>query len=235
MYKVAKSSGRRYGIVGQSTLLAAALDVVAEGPFRLIDVARRIHVSAAEASRYLARLGDAVQRDPTGRFAMADLAFAAWVRWRRPGGSVTSMKTLGDEGEARAADALARLGFDLVYQSRASRGAFDLLATRGATQLGVQVKRSAVPLRFSKSEWARMHADAARFGWRWLIAAVTPDAEVLLLDPAGAAVGREIRLGREAQIPRVLAWLDERRASATKPRKLRSAKAISARQGSRRP
>ena len=48
--------------------------------------------------------------------------------------------------ERVVAEHLARSGFELVYQSRGSRGAFDLLATRGAQQLGVQVKRSPLPL-----------------------------------------------------------------------------------------
>jgi hypothetical protein len=53
--------------------------------------------------------------------------------------------------------------------------------------LGVQVKRSPLPLRFKKSEWNRMSADAKRFGWHWAIAAVStePQASVAILDPAG--------------------------------------------------
>ena len=38
------------------------------------------------------------------------------------------MTIVGDEAEQAVAAFLAGLGFDLVYQSRASRGAFDLLA-----------------------------------------------------------------------------------------------------------
>lgn len=84
------------------------------------------------------------------------------------------MGILGDEGEREVAARLAAMGFDLVYQSRASRGAFDLLATRGAAQLGVQVKRSPLPLRFTRARWIRMEAEAARLGWVWVVAAEDP-------------------------------------------------------------
>ena len=41
------------------------------------------------------------------------------------------MSVVGDVAEQAVARFLAALGFDLVYQSRASRGAFDILALRG--------------------------------------------------------------------------------------------------------
>ena len=118
------------------------------------------------------------------------------------------MKLLGDEAEAEVAGRLAGMGFELVYQSRGSRGAFDLLATRGSAQLGVQVKRSPLPLRFSRDTWGRMEADARRFDWRWLVAAVDPkDGRVRFIDAGAARVGAEIRLGPEAEIDGVLPWL----------------------------
>lgn len=98
-----------------------------------------------------------------------------------------------------------------MYQSRASRGSFDLLALRGPDQLGLQVKRTALPVRFGKREWNRMDADARRLGWQWVIVAVTPEGEIHVLDPAFARRGREIRLGAEAGIDNLLRWIDEQR------------------------
>jgi hypothetical protein len=117
---------------------------------------------------------------------------------------------VGDEAELAVAEHLAGMGFDLIYQSRASRGAFDLLATRGAHQLGVQVKRSPLPLRFSAAAWKRMAAEGERFGWRWVVAALTPPPEgrLLLLDPARAAVKKRVTLGAEAAIDNLLLWVD---------------------------
>lgn len=196
-------------LVGKASTLAATLEALASGaPIRLTDVARGIGASTASTARYLERLGDAIARDDDGLYRIADHLFALWIRWRSPGGTVVPMQVVGDEAEQAVAAHLASLGFDLVYQSRASRGAFDLLALRGSDQLGLQVKRSMPPLRFGKREWKRMEADAARWGWRWAIASVAPEGELRILDPAKARHGKEVRLGEEAAIDNVLRWID---------------------------
>ncbi len=198
-------------IVGRSTYLAAALTALAESPRRPGELAKAIKAGTADTSRYVERLGDAVRRTD-GVLSVDDPLFAMWLRWRGPAGAVVPMSVLGDAAERRAAEHLAALGFDLVYQSRASRGAFDLLAIRGGGQLGVQVKRTArLPLRFSPAAWARMEADAERFGWGWAVVHVDPDDAVRVLDPARARRGREIRLGAEATIENVLLWCAARR------------------------
>lgn len=200
-------------LVGHAATLAATLQAIAEqGPVRVTDVARTIGASTASTARYIERLGDALQRDDDGRYRVTDALFGTWVRWRAPGGTVVPMSIVGDEAEQRVAQQLAELGFDLVYQSRASRGSFDLLALRGPDQLGLQVKRTALPVRFGKREWNRMDADARRLGWQWVIVAVTPAGEIHVLDPALARRGREIRLGAEAGIDNLLRWIDEQRA-----------------------
>ena len=45
-----------------------------------------------------------------------------------------------------------------------------------------------------------MAADAERWGWRWIVAAVDADGEVRLLDPRRARKGRQICVDREAVI-----------------------------------
>ena len=196
-------------LVGRATTAAATLQALAEhAPLSLTDVARRIGASTASTARYLDRLGDAIDRDDSRRYSLADPLFATWLRWRSPGGTVVPMTIIGDQAELGVARRLAALGFDLVYQSRASGGAFDLLAIRGPQQLGIQVKRSPLPLRFKKRAWNRMEADARRWGWRWIVASVDPDGTVHLLDPAASQRGREIRLGEDAAIDSLLRWLD---------------------------
>ena len=197
-------------VVGRSTYLAAALRALAEGPRRLTDVARGIGAQSGSTARYLERLGDAVERTADGLYRLADPVFGLWLRWRQPGGTTVPMVIVGDEAEQRIAAELARLGFDLVYQSRASRGAFDLLATRGGRQLGVQVKRTGLPVRLGKAAWSRMEAEGHRLGWRWIVAVVTPPPEgaAHFLDPAGAVVGRRVRLDEAASIDNLLRWLD---------------------------
>lgn len=195
-------------LVGRATTAAATLEALAlGGPMRLTDVSKRIGASTASTARYLERLADAIGRDGD-LYAIDDPLFATWIRWRSPGGTVVPMSVVGDEAELVVARHLSALGFDLVYQSRGSRGAFDLLAIRGAVELGVQVKRSALPLRFTKTEWSRMDADAERWGWRFVIAAVAPSGELALLDPSRAKRAKEIRLADDAAIPNLLRWLD---------------------------
>lgn len=208
-------------LVGKSTFLAAVLDALADGPLRLGELARAIHTTSGAAVRYVERLQDAVERTGEGTYRLHDPTFGLWLRWRRPGGTVVPMTLLGDEAEQAAAEHLAMLGFDLVYQSRASRGAFDLLATRGPHQLGVQVKRSRLPLRFSEAAWRRMAAESERFGWQWAIAAMTPprgrsgEDGVVLLDPKKVRrTGASMALGEAAVIENVLLWLDQRTAAA---------------------
>ncbi len=142
-----------------------------------------------------------------GLYELDDRVFAIWLRWRAPGGSVVPMSVVGDEAELATARALSAMGFDLVYQSRGSRGAFDLLALRGPTQLGVQVKRSPLPLRFTRAAWSRMEADAKQWGWRWVVAAVDADGSVGFLDPKRVVKRREARLGERARIDNLLLYL----------------------------
>lgn len=197
--------------VGRSTYLAATLDALADGPATLTAIASRIQTSSGATVTYLERLTDAVEKLPDGGYQLADSTFALWLKWRRPGGTVVPMTVIGDEAEQTVARSLSAMGFDLVYQSRASRGAFDLLATRAAMQLGVQVKRSELPLRFSREAWSRMEAEAKRLQWRWVLAAVGPEGGIAILDPAKAKKGREIRVGENALISNLLRWLDGKR------------------------
>jgi Holliday junction resolvase len=205
-------------LVGRATTAAATLATLAAGgPQRLTDVSRAIGASTASTARYLDRLMDALIREDD-LYRIADPLFAAWIHWRSPGGTVVPMTVIGDEAERAVATHLAAAGFDLVYQSRASRGAFDLLAIRGAAQVGIQVKRSEPPLRFATREHNRMAADAARWGWAWVIAAVDGEGQVQLLDPAKARRGREVRINRDAAIDNILQWLDAKRRRSARQR-----------------
>lgn len=202
---------RRFGqMVGRSAYAAAALSgLAAASPMRLVDLSRRIGAPTGDTARYLQRLGDAVVKRPDGLYALADPVYGLWIHWRSPGGMIVPMTLLGDEGERRVASALAALGFDLVYQARASRGAFDLLATQGPNQLGVQVKRTALPLVFAREAWDRMESEGARFGWSWVLATVQ-EGDVRFLDPERARIRKTVRVHADAAIDNLPAWLDAR-------------------------
>lgn len=197
-------------LVGRSTYLSAILQALSDGPKRLTDIAKAIGAPSGATVRYLERLGDDVVKGDDGLYGLADPTFALWLQWREPGGSVIPMTLLGDEAEKEVAQRLAEMGFELIYQSRASRGAFDLLGIRGGQSLGVQVKASPLPLRFSLEAWDRMEADGARLGWSWVIAAASSEGEgARFLDPKMVRRGREARLGEDAIIPNLLKWLSE--------------------------
>jgi len=195
-------------LVGSAATLAATLEALADGPLRTMDVARRTGASSGAAARYLEQLGDAVIRGEDQRWSLVDPVFRMWLRWRQPGGAVVPMSVIGDEAELEIARRLSGLGFELVYQSRASRGAFDLLGVRAGVQVGIQVKRSALPVRFSKSAWARLSSDARRLDWRWLVAVVTPASQVYFFDPARARVGAAVTLTEDRALENVLQWLE---------------------------
>ncbi|MBL8911625.1 MAG: ATP-binding protein [Archangium sp.] len=196
-------------LVGSASTLAATLEGLADGPLRTNELARRTGANSGAMVRYLERLGDAVTRDAEQRWSLSDPVFALWLRWRQPGGAVVPMSVIGDDAEKEVARLLAEYGFELVYQSRASRGAFDLLGVRSGLQVGVQVKRTTLPLRMSGAAWARLHADAQRLGWRATLAVVTPENRVFFFDPATARVARNAVVDERQALPNLLAWLRE--------------------------
>ena len=73
------------------------------------------------------------------------------------------------------------------------------------------MKRSNLPLRFRRQEWSRLEAEAKRLGWRWVIAAVSENSEVTILDPHKAKKAREVRISEDARIENLLKWMDSQR------------------------
>lgn len=194
-------------LVGQSRNLAAVLETLAKGPQKLSEIARAIGAPAGQASSYVQRLDDAVcQTDKL--YKLDDQTFGLWLQWKKPGGSIVPTSVLGTRAEFEVAKHLAASGFELVYQSRASRGAFDLMAVREATQLGVQVRGTKLPVRFTKTEWNRLEADSLRFGWPFIIAVAPPKGRVILLDPKKATRKNSITLSEQCEIDNILTWVD---------------------------
>lgn len=194
-------------VVGNAATLAAVLEALADGPRRTGEIAKAIGAPTGSTKRYLDRLVDVVAQLAGGEWAIVDPAFGLWLRWRKPGGTVVPMTVIGDEAEKLVARRLAEMGFELVYQSRASRGAFDLLGIRSGLQLGIQVKRSPLPLRFTPHAWSRLLADAERLKWRFVVASVTPGEEVAFLAPDKAKVAKAVTLDERARLKNLLAWL----------------------------
>ncbi len=207
--------------VGRSWGAQSILEQLARAPGRPADLQTALKQSSSSVVNYLRRLGDVVMVDDDGVWKLTDPVMALWLRWRTPGGAAVPMKVLGDEAELAAANALAALNFNLVYQARASRGAFDLLAIRDGVMVGVQVKRSALPVHLKAAEAKRIEAEGARLSWHAVLAAVAPEGAVTFLDPRKGRRGRGLSLGKAAIIPNLLTWVDREAAKDTPRRRAR--------------
>jgi Holliday junction resolvase len=200
--------------VGRSAAAQALLEQLARAPGRPVDLQKALRLSSSSVVNTLARLGDIIRLRDDGRYELTDRVLSLWLRWRAPGGAAVPMTVVGDEGERLVAQALAELGFELVYQSKASRGAFDLLAIRAGVMVGVQVKRSALPLHFVDAAWKRMEAEAKRLGWLWVVAAASPEGQVTFLEPLKGRRRKGVSLSSAAAIDNLLAWVDRAAAPA---------------------
>ncbi len=155
-------------LVRSASSLTQVIIAVAHGHHTVSQVARGLRRSSNVASSWLGRLVDADVLVKEGtHYRFADPVFALWVQGTRPPyEAIGGPYLIGDETERRVAYALGREGFRLVFQSRASRGAFDLLALLNTTQAGIQVKQTTTwPLYVSVSEVERMRDWAGRLGW----------------------------------------------------------------------
>lgn len=87
--------------------------------------------------------------------------------------------------------------------------------------LGVQVKRSALPIHFASSAWTRMEAEAKRLGWFWIVAAADPAGSVYFLDPSRARQREGRNLGPSAIIENLLLWIDDASSRPARTRRRR--------------
>jgi len=204
-------------VVGRSAASLAILEQLSRGAARPVDLQRALRLSSSTVVNYLSRLGDVIRLTTDRRWELTDAVMGMWLQWRAPGGAAVPMTVIGDEGERLVAQALAELGFELVYQSKASRGAFDLLALRAGVMVGVQVKRSPLPLHFTAAAWKRLEAEAKRLGWLGVVASVTEGGEVTFLDPAKRQRKKGVSLSARAAIENLLIWVDA--ASSRAPRR----------------
>jgi Holliday junction resolvase len=93
--------------------------------------------------------------------------------------TVISPYTLGDFVEKAVADKLSKEGFSLVYQSKASRGTFDLLALLNSFMVGLQVKKTTkFPFYLPKDEAQNMLSWGKRLNWLPVLCVYIDDANI---------------------------------------------------------
>ena len=115
---------------------------------------------------------DVLVKRADGRYAFADPTFAVWLKHQVDFRQAMPPLLVSTESEQIVARRLAADGFRGVYQSRASRGAFDLLAVHDTRVFGLQVKTARLPYTLRSQEKARLVSDARRLGFHPVLALV---------------------------------------------------------------
>jgi Holliday junction resolvase len=192
-------------IVGRSASIERTLIALAARPGRLSDVAGRLGVAAGTLKSWIDRCRDLVEVE-NAVYRINDPCLALWLRAKSDEGAVLPAVVLGNEAEKRVARQMAPAGFELVFQSRASRGAFDLLAVRGSVEVGVQVKKASRPFYLSKDELGRMKHWSKRLGWVPVLALVEEDEVLFYNVAARRPSGKGCRF--DARTPRIENLLD---------------------------
>ena len=161
-------------VVGRSASIERTLLAMAQQPGRLSDLARRLGTAPGTLKSWINRCSDLVAVDE-GVYRIGDPCLALWLQTKSDDRAVLPTVVLGNEAEQFVARRMAAAGFESVFQSRANRGAFDLLAVQGATEVGVQVKKGALPFYVPADEIRRMQHWAKRLGWVPILALVDED------------------------------------------------------------
>jgi Holliday junction resolvase len=168
-------------VVKSSTSLARTLSEIAVGHHRVTEIARAIGHPVGVVGSWLSRLlaMDVVEKTPGG-YAFQDPAFGLWIRGTKtPERATIATSILGDHVEKQVAAKLGAEGFNLVYQARASRGAFDLLAVLDRFMIGIQVKKTKTSFYYvSEKERERMLEWGKRLGWKPVLCLYLSDNEI---------------------------------------------------------
>jgi AAA+ ATPase superfamily predicted ATPase len=165
---------QRYrAVTGDSSTLESVLRGFVD-PARISDVAERLHVRTGAVSSAVKKLlaDDILVKVAAGRYRLADPTLALWLKHRIDFRLAMPPLLVGTDSEQLVARRLAADGFRGVYQSRASRGAFDLLAIHDTRVFGLQVKTGKLPFDLRRQERARLLADARRLGFVPVLALV---------------------------------------------------------------
>lgn len=161
-------------LVGESSLLEAVLRGFVR-PARPTDVAEKLHVRTGAVGSALKTLmqGDALRKRSDGLYEFTDPTFALWLEHQVDFRQAMPPLLVGNDAEQTVGRKLAAGGFRGVYQSRASRGAFDLLAIHDTRVFGLQVKKRRLPCTVGKTELNRLREDARRLGFHPVLAVVS--------------------------------------------------------------
>jgi len=158
-------------IAGNSALAESTLMVLTEAK-RITDVASELGIERGAVSTIITGLlkQEIVTKNGAGAYQVVDPAFAHWLASRSDLHLALPPLLLGTESEKAVARALSQFGFKLVYQSKASRGTFDLLAIHDYKMIGIQCKKAELPCYVETNLIRRMKREAQKLDWRALLA-----------------------------------------------------------------
>jgi len=187
-------------VVGRSTTLEQVLLLLARGHETVGAMSQQLGVNSGAVVTALNRLADIVVKRK-GRYLVADPCLRIWLQNRTEIGAYLPALLVGTEAELLVARHLADLGFRSVYQSRASRGPFDLLAHLGTSVLALQVKKSQRPAYVPRTGLERLDEEARSLGFIPLLV-IVEDGVPLFYEPN--KLRRTARSGVvDGQAPRV--------------------------------
>ena len=161
-------AGQHTKHIKTSTSLEKTLVSISEGHHRVSEISKDLGQLTGQVSSFISRL---VEMDilvkVNDTYQYRDPVFELWIAGTKSHlKSAIGPYTLGNQVEKAVANKLAKEGFSLVYQSKASRGVFDLLAILNSFMIGLQVKKATqFPFYLSKDEFAKMRAWGERLNW----------------------------------------------------------------------
>lgn len=158
-------------IVGRSASLEQTLIQIAHQPGTLSQLAARMEVGTGTLKSWIDRASDLI-RFADGIYQIADPCLRLYLSGKSEMKPILPTLVLGNEAEQTVARHMAAAGFDLIYQSRASRGAFDLLAIQGGKEIGIQVKKAHLPYYLPKEKLHLITHWAEKLAWIPLLALV---------------------------------------------------------------
>jgi AAA+ ATPase superfamily predicted ATPase/Holliday junction resolvase len=164
-----------------STSLEKTLVSISSGHHKVSEIAKDMGQLTGLVSSFLSRLVemDILMKVNEG-YQFRDPVFGLWIAGTKSHlKSVISPYTLGDFVEKAIADKLSKEGFSLVYQSKASRGTFDLLAILNSFMVGLQVKKTTkFPFYLPKDEALNMLSWGERLNWLPVLCVYIDDANI---------------------------------------------------------
>jgi len=165
--------------VGRSTTLERVLLAIVGGGDSVSVISRHTNMASGAVSSALGLLRekDMVVKNEAGSYGLNDPMFGLWLSGNRSENRrMAGPYHLGSDAERAVCRLLGREGFNLVYRSQASRGAFDILALLGTSQVGLQVKsRTRAPLYVTRAERSRMVEWGRQLGWIPVVVLYLPE------------------------------------------------------------